>query len=75
MVSLKHRETLIRGMGKKKKNISGKYNYLFLIKIKGIVDMCHRVLFGTTGTMANLSLTNNIMTVAQGQNHNMVSAD
>ncbi len=37
--------------------------------------MCHRVLFGTTGTMANLSLTNNIMTVAQGQNHNMVSAD
>jgi hypothetical protein len=56
LLSLKHRETLVRGMG--------------------IVDMCHRMLFGTTGTMANLPLTNNGIATSQGQqHHSMVSAD
>ncbi|CAF0755345.1 unnamed protein product [Didymodactylos carnosus] len=39
IMSLKQRETLIRGMG--------------------IIDMCHRLLFGTAGTIANLPLTSN----------------
>ncbi|CAF4317967.1 unnamed protein product, partial [Didymodactylos carnosus] len=39
VMSLKQRETLIRGMG--------------------IIDMCHRLLFGTPGTIANLPLAPN----------------
>jgi len=35
--------------------------------------MCHRVLFGTSGTMANLPITNNMLAAPHGQNHNMVS--
>jgi hypothetical protein len=37
--------------------------------------MCHRVLFGTSGTMANLPLTNNIIGGSHGQHHTMVSID
>ena len=35
--------------------------------------MCHRMLFGTTGTMANLPLTNNAAAPLHGQHHSMVS--
>lgn len=35
--------------------------------------MCHRVLFGTSGTMANLPLTNNLISGSHVQHHNMVS--
>jgi hypothetical protein len=37
--------------------------------------MCHRVLFGTSGTMANMPLTNNIIAGSHGQHHNMVSTN
>lgn len=43
------------------------------MKKKGVVDMCHRVLFGTSGTMANLPLTNNLISGSHVQHHNMVS--
>ncbi|CAF3334922.1 unnamed protein product [Rotaria socialis] len=55
MLSLKHRETLIRGMG--------------------IVDMCHRMLFGTPGTMANLQLKSNGITQLQGQCQSTTNID
>jgi hypothetical protein len=37
--------------------------------------MCHRMLFGTTGTMANLPLTSNAAAAAHAQHHSMVSTD
>ncbi|CAF3548920.1 unnamed protein product [Rotaria sordida] len=55
MLSLKHRETLIRGMG--------------------IVDMCHRMLFGTSGTMANLQLKANAIGQLHGQHQSMNQND
>ncbi|CAF3896980.1 unnamed protein product [Rotaria sp. Silwood2] len=55
MLSLKHRETLIRGMG--------------------IVDMCHRMLFGTPGTMANLQLKSNGIGPLHGQHQSTTQID
>lgn len=34
--------------------------------------MCHRMLFGTPGTMANLQLKNNVIAPLHGQNQNTV---
>jgi hypothetical protein len=71
-MSLKHRETLIRGMGKRKLSIQISL-IIFLFKKQGVVDMCHRVLFGTSGTMANLPLATNNIIPLHGQAHSMVS--
>ena len=43
--------------------------------LTGIVDMCHRMLFGTSGTMANVPLVTNTNAVLHGQHHNVVSKD
>ncbi|CAF0827290.1 unnamed protein product [Rotaria sordida] len=40
-----------------------------LIRGMGVVDMCHRLLFGTPGTMANVPITNNTNTVTNTQYH------
>jgi len=69
ITALKHRETLIRGMGK---NIISKKYIINHLKKTGVVDMCHRVLFGTSGTMANLPLTNPIIAPSHVQ-HSVVS--
>ena len=53
LLSLKHRETLIRGMGKYL-NLSSENNVLFLSKwLKGIIDLCHRMLSNSNGVMPN----------------------
>ena len=57
LTSLKQRETLLRGMGESIKVIHLKKNeqgLFFLFNVIGVIDMCHRLLFGTTGTMANI---------------------
>ncbi|CAF3454060.1 unnamed protein product [Rotaria sp. Silwood1] len=40
-----------------------------LMRGMGVIDMCHRLLFGTPGTMANVPITNNTNTVTNTQYH------
>lgn len=39
----------------------------------GIIDICHRMLFGTPGTMANVPMINNVNSVSHRLHHSIVS--
>ncbi|CAF0940340.1 unnamed protein product [Adineta steineri] len=41
-----------------------------LLRTSGVPDMCHRMLFGTPGTMANVPLSSNPNITIHGQHHN-----
>ncbi|CAF3048765.1 unnamed protein product [Rotaria sp. Silwood2] len=46
-----------------------------LMRGMGVIDMCHRLLFGTPGTMANVPIMTNVNAVTNAQYHPSVPID